>query len=466
MKRYKQMNLGAVLITLFLASQSIPYANSQGCTGWCKQNGFDTASGDACESLGGCINGKLFPSESKSICPDTLQGCCCMSEIKQATMKIASIEIGESYKAGDTVNINIEISGFETVPNPQLSASFTDPALAEKYNTDLPITKANIRINYTIPANAQKGIWTFKAIAFSGEQRDIAVKNFIVDEKIGKYALQLVQPETSALVKGNQANIRVTSLNPVTQMPVELRSIRCILSPNGMEVDLQKETDGTYSESFSVPEDAAAGEQTLVCKGIFLSDGTQAEISKKITLIEKLTIILEVKQAESNENTLEIEAKISRGEKTVSSAELKLSVNDDEKEADFKYENEAFYTLYPAEGVEYITVQATDEYGQTASSQRIDVQQKGGERQPSTLNSIFPLILAAIGLLIIVSFGAYFFIKRKKSTKQAVQRPDDTLEAWVIDQYRNGYSAEYIQKYLEENGYDPSVVERVLSKAE
>lgn len=388
-----------------------------------------------------------------------------MSETKQPTMKISNVEIGTDYKAGEIIIANIEVAGFETVPNPQLSASFTDPSLAEKYNTDLPITRANIRINYTLPASAQKGIWTFKAVAFSGEQRDVAIKKFSVDEKIAKYVLRFVQPERDKLIKGQPVTLKIASTDPLTDKPVELKALRCRQQINGPETELTKDAAGLYSGILTLP-DGSEGEITIACRGT-LNDGSEADLMKKLILIDQLKVtIISASPDETDKNQLRIIVRVSRGNQTPSSIEMKLFVNGNETEARFSHGNGLFSALYPKEGVGYIVVVATDEYGQTASSQKMALEQKPAGPPDTSATSSMVTAIAAIAVILIILAAAYFFISRKPAANvQTFVNPDASLESWVREQYRGGYSAEYLQKYLKQRGYDPSIVEKVVPKA-
>ncbi len=65
-----------LLIGLQFQKPSEPY----GCIQWCKENGYADALSNECQPIGSCVKGLLLPSESKSVCPETLEGCCCVQK--------------------------------------------------------------------------------------------------------------------------------------------------------------------------------------------------------------------------------------------------------------------------------------------------------------------------------------------------------------------------------------------------
>ncbi|MBI2676198.1 MAG: hypothetical protein HYX24_07100 [Candidatus Aenigmarchaeota archaeon] len=80
MKRNNIVILVAALI-LLLAAVYLYIQNAKpepyGCTRWCRDNGYASALSNSCQPIGSCVKGLLLPSESKSVCPETLEGCCC-----------------------------------------------------------------------------------------------------------------------------------------------------------------------------------------------------------------------------------------------------------------------------------------------------------------------------------------------------------------------------------------------------
>lgn len=428
---------------------------AQDCNTWCQLQGFDRASKPECETLGGCIKGQIFFSESSEVCPATLEGCCCMNAEPDTDFNVQKIMLNNSYLPGETLTIKIYFENYR--PGRYASVSIINPALVTVWIKDFNLTSSNLTVNYTLPVDAENGVWSVKVVAISDQNRVAKTKNFVVGESSSNFSLIFLKPIPDKISKNSDILVSIFSSNPLTSEPISLQEAFCSFNPD-ITFELRERTSGIYETTFTIPNNLKEGNYTLICTGRSL-DGRTYIISKSIYVISPLTVDLKL-ESKKNNRTISLIVTVLRDENPVENASLTLYLNDTPIDINFKYLGDGRYKAdHEFESLTGIRVEAEDPV--TGTITRSNWVWAAPKKENPLLKFLLYGFSGLTALFLIL--GLVLIIRHRHVFKRTILN-DDQLSAWVQEQISKGVDLEEIKRQLVFWGYRPEIAEMIIKE--